>query len=312
MIFVKQKEIDVLPTSVTIKTYGTEGGNRMDGKIEERITRSKLLKRDREILDYILKNKKHTCFQTAAEIADALQVSASAVVRASKKLGFENFAKFKRALQEEIAAADATGFYESVPYQKIKAYEDLSDEEILAMFSRSVTANIKTDLSAEMDRKLTEAADMIVKARSVYIVGFRSCFGFASTLGVTLSCMRPGVVVVGNNRPMADALADAGPQDVMIALSFERYAKDAAIATEIARDAGCPVIAMTDSYAAPIAQGAEKVIVSSTENLSYFDSFVSVTMNMEKILLVVSKRDRAAGEARSAKMERYLEQTGQY
>ena len=284
----------------------------MTEDIEERMSGAKLLNRDRVILDYILKNKKHACFQTAGEIADTLGVSASAVVRLPAKLGYENFAKFKRTLQEEVAAAGGSPLVEAVPYDKIKEYGGLSDEEVLATFSQNALRNLKADISPEMDRKLVEVADMIMKARTVYIVGFRSCFGFASRMGVMLSCIRSGVVVVGHNRPLVDTLVDAGPDDVMVAISFARYSRDTTFATRMARDAGCPVVAMTDSYAAPIAQGAEKVILNSTENLSFFDSFVSFTMNMEKILLVVSKRDKATSEARSAKMEHYLEKTGQY
>ena len=280
--------------------------------IEERMSGAKLLNRDRTILDYILKNKKHACFQTAGEIAEALGVSASAVVRLPGKLGYENFAKFKRTLQEEVAAAGSSPLALAVPYDKIREYGDLSDEEVLATFSQNTLRNVKADISPEMDKKLIEVADMIAQARTVYIVGFRSCFGYASRMGVMLSCIRPGVVTVGHNRPLVDTLIDAGPDDVLVAISFARYSRDTAFATQMACDTGCPVVAMTDSYAAPIALGAEKVVLSSTDNLSFFDSFVSLTMNMEKILLIVTKRDRAASEARSAKMERYLEKTGQY
>lgn len=284
----------------------------MKNTIERKIAGIELPKRDREIVDYILKNKKHACFMTAAEIADTLDVSASSVVRLSKKLGYENFATFKRALQEEVAESGNTAARETIPYEKIKEYEDLSDADALAAFSRNAIANIKADISPEMDGKIIEIADMTVRARSVYIVGFRSCYGFASTMGVKLACMRPGVTVIGHNIPMADSLVDLSPDDLMIAISFARYSSDTALAAEIARDAGCPVVAITDSYAAPIAKGAAQIIVNSVGNMSFFDSYVSVTMNTEKILLLVSKRNKKINEERAMRMEGYLRRTGQY
>lgn len=284
----------------------------MNGSIEERAAAAKLSKKDRKILDYILKNKKRACFQTASEIAAILEVSPSSVVRLPKKLHYGNFAQFKRTLQKEVAELASFDQSETVPYEKIKEYEYLPDGEVLAAYSRNVLNNIKSDISAGMDKKLAETADLIVKARSVYIVGFRSCYGFASTMGIMMSCMRPGVIVVGDNRPMVDSLIDIGAKDVMIAISFTRYSSSTAFAAAMALDAGCPVIALTDSYASPIARGAKKTVINSIENMSFFDSYVSLVMNMEKIMLLVSKRSKKTNEARLMRMEKYLEKTGEY
>ena len=100
--------------------------------------------------------------------------------------------------------------------------------------------------------------------------------------------------------------------DVMIAISFVRYSSDTAFAAQMARSAGCKIIAMTDSYAAPIAHGAAKVIISDIGNLGFFDSYVSFLANMEKILMLVSKRNKKTNEDRLKKMDMYLEKTGQY
>ena len=98
----------------------------------------------------------------------------------------------------------------------------------------------------------------------------------------------------------------------MIEISFARYSSETAFAARMARDAGCPVIAMTDSYAAPVAKGAAKVIISNSRNMGFFDSYVSFFSNMEKILVLVSKRNRKGNEERLMKMESYLRMTGQY
>lgn len=274
--------------------------------------KARLLKMDREILNYILKNRKHACFQTASEIADILGTSASSVVRLSKKLGYQNFAVFKRTLQQEVACGGDAAVRAPLPYDRIKKYENLSDEEALAAYTQNALFNVGTDSSPDTDEKLGNIADLVVRARNVYVVGFRSCYGYASTMGVMLSCMRPGVAVVGHNRPLVESLLDMGPKDTMIAVSFARYSGDTAFAAGMARDAGCPVVAMTDSYAAPIAQGASHVVVNSIGNLSFFDSYVSFVMNMEKILLLVSKRSKKKSEARLLRMEEYLKKTGQY
>ena len=283
----------------------------MDKTAEERAAAAKLTENDKRVLDFIMANRRSACFLTSNEIAAQLGASPSSVVRLSKKLGYDNFAAFKRSLQESVAG-EASFQALPVPYEKIKDYENLPDDEILAAYTNNTLKNLRGDTNAENSRKIIEAADMISHARRVFIVGFRTCAGFASMVGVMLTCVRPDVFLAGNGNPLIDSLIDMRADDLMIAISFKRYSSEAAFAAQMAHDAGCPVIAMTDSYAAPIAKGASKVIISNTGNMGFFDSYVSFVANMEKILVLVSKRDREGNETRLVKMEKYMRITGQY
>ncbi|MDO5116665.1 MAG: MurR/RpiR family transcriptional regulator [Synergistaceae bacterium] len=284
---------------------------KINGKIEERAAAAKLTENDKRVLDFITANRRSACYLTSNEIAARLGASPSSVVRLSKKLGFESFAAFRRLMQEE--AAQAQPFEAApVPHEKIKEYENLPDGEIISIYTNNVLKNICEDTNEENGRKIIEAADLISRARRVYVVGFRTCAGFAATVGVMLTCVRPDVIVVGDGRPLIDTLIDMTPEDAMIAISFARYSSDAAFAAAMAGDAGCPVIAMTDSYAAPIAKNAAQVIISSAGNMGFFDSYVSFLANMEKILVLISKRNRPGNESRLVKMEKYLKETGRY
>lgn len=280
--------------------------------IEQRACKTELSNTDKTVLDFMLKNKKQACFLTSNEIAERLSVSASTVIRLSKKLGFENFTTFKKAFQREQAERDCDYTTTEIPYEKIKQYENLTDSELIAALRQNVLGNIKKDISNELNSTFIEAAEIITKAKRVFIVGFRACSGFAASFGVMLSCIRPGVLVIGNHQPLVDCLIDLAAEDVLIAISFKRYSSDTIFAVEMAKDAGCKVIAMTDSYTAPIAQGAEKVIVNSIDNMSFFNSYASFIMNMETIVALVSKRNKELNESRLMKMEDYLERTGQY
>ena len=100
----------------------------MNGAIEERVAAAKLTENDKRVLDFIMANRRTACFLTSNEIAAQLGASPSSVVRLSKKLEYENFSAFKRALQEEVAGAPR---FEAlpVPHERIKEYENLPDED---------------------------------------------------------------------------------------------------------------------------------------------------------------------------------------
>lgn len=284
----------------------------MGGMLEERAASAALTRREKLALDYILKNKRTCCLMTSGEIADQLSIGASTVVRLSGRLGFESFAAMRKELQREVVGRPAAGEGEPIPYEKMRDYGHLSEEELLSVFSRKVQSHIQSDAGEETGRRLMDAAARIGAARRVYVAGFRSCAGFASFFATLLSALRPDVVLLGQYPSLADQLADMAGEDVLVALSFSRYSKSALFTAQAAREAGCPVIAMTDSYVSPIAEGAALTVIHSVENFTYFNSYASLAVNLEKIALLVSHKSRDRAEERLKKLEGLLSRTGGY
>lgn len=281
----------------------------MKKNIENLSYTSQLTTKDKIILDYILRNKKTICFLTSKEIAANLNVSPSSVIRLSKKLGFENFSIFKRALQNEVAELNSTP---EIPLEKIEQIDKLSEVDLINAFRQNVLKNISTDIANKENKKFLETAELVSKAKRVFIVGYRACTGLASIFGVMLSCIRGNVYVLGNNMSAVDQLIDLDSNDIMIAISFNRYSNNTKFAVQMARDAGAKIISFTDYYTSPIAQGVDKVIINSVENFSFYNSYVSALMNIETIVALVSRKNITANKKRLMKMEKYLEKNGEY
>lgn len=281
--------------------------------IEERISNGRLTKKDEIILDYIIKNQEFACFQTSNEIAAHLGVSPSSVVRLSSKLGYENFAQMKRVFQELVAEKRKKGTdTPEIPYERIKQADKLSDRELITAVRQNIRKNMEQDTQSIDSNKYLEAAKVISEADRVFLVGFRACAGFATSMSVILSCIRSNVYSVSNNPPMIDFLVDIGKKDAIVAISYERYSSDTIFAVQMAKRAGCKIVSLTDSYISPIAKGANVVIVNRVDNLSFYNSYAGLVTTMEILSALVSKYNKTENEERLIKMEEYLMETGQY
>ena len=78
--------------------------------------------------------------------------------------------------------------------------------------------NIESDQTTADYVNYRKAANLITEADRVFIVGFRTCAGFASSFGVMLGCVRPGIYVVNGSRPLVDSLVDLTKNDTVIGL----------------------------------------------------------------------------------------------
>lgn len=284
----------------------------MAGSIESRISGAKLSTNDKTVVDYVMNNRENACFQTAAEIAEILAVSQSSVIRISAKLGYESFGRFKRALQEELANSRLQKQKEPIPYEKIKNYTNLTEDELIEVMKGYALRNLERDYSASDYMSYRRAARLIDQAERVFIAGFRACAGYAASFAVNLGCVRPCVYTVSGSQPLVDFLVDLTERDTVIAISYSRYSSDTQFAVNMAKRAGSKIVALTDSYAAPICSGADAVILNSTDNLSFYNSYVSLVMSIEILVALVSKKNKKQNEERLMKMEEYLRETGQY
>lgn len=278
--------------------------------IRRRVSEARLTSKDRMVAEYITRNPETACFMTAAELAEELGISASSVVRVSAKLGFENYTDLKKALQQELAEGRAVK--PRIPYEKIGDSAELSEDELIAVIKANVLHNIEKDQSASDYESYRKAADLLGKAKRVFVVGFRACAGFADSLGTMLGCVRPGVYVVNGSRPVVDYLVDVTPEDAVIVLSFERYSSDAIFAAKMVREAGGQIVAITDKYTSPLCLGAAAVVLCSVEGLSFYNSYTSLVMAMEVLTGLVSRKNKVQNEERLKRMEKYLDETGQY
>lgn len=292
-----------------------EAGKQEPGKlsIEAGISRGNLTKKDKIVLDYMIKNQEFACFQTSNEIAAHLGVSPSSVVRLSSKLGYDSFAQLKRGFQELVAEKRKKGTdTQEIPYERIKQTDKLTDRELITAIRQNIRNNMDKDTDSIDTEKYLEAAKVISQADRVFIAGFRACAGFASSMAVMLSCIRPNVYSVSNNPPIIDFLVDLGERDAVVAISYERYSSDAIFAVEMAEKAGSRIVSLTDSYISPIAKSADVVIVNRVDNLSFYNSYVGLVTTMEILAGLASKYNKSQNEQRLIKMEEYLMKTGQY
>lgn len=102
------------------------------------------------VYDYIMKNKQTVIYMTVRELADAVHVSTSTVMRFCKKAGFEGYSEFKVKFKMYVKEEG-----------KHKNVEDL--KEMQDYFQKAGTETLQNSLN--------EAADIVRTARQVIFIG---------------------------------------------------------------------------------------------------------------------------------------------
>ena len=100
------------------------------------------------------------------------------------------------------------------------------------------------------------------------------------------------VVEFGGTEIAAGRLMNIKASDVLLVISFPRYARDAIQLTNYARDRGAHVVALTDSIASPLTAVADEVLLATANHPVITSSAVSAVLLIEALVtsLMVSRK----------------------
>lgn len=252
----------------------------------------KLTKSEKALADYILANFREVCFLTSTELAEKVGSSHSSVIRFSKDLGFSGYSAFQQEIRRQYDSyLENHSESSTIPVEKLsKSLAKLSVDNIAEALFETVRNNcMLTVLNNSVDA-IEAAANAVVNAKMKYIIGHRGCAGVSSFLQIILRDTLPGVFANESNALNAfDFLADIGPDDALIVISFPRYNKQAKLAAQLAHEAGATVIVMTDTPTAPIVEFADHLILTAVDSLTFFNSQVAPMFAAELLCSYICK-----------------------
>ena len=228
-------------------------------------------KSHKAIAGYIKEHYDQAVFMTAAKLGEALGISESTVVRFASGLGYEGYPEFQKALEEWVKNK-----LSDVQRINVK-YGHSSQSEILSSVLGADIEKIQ-DTIVNLDPHAFEmAVSAILEARTVYIIGLRSCAPLADFLQFYLNMIRPNVVLLNTTSVSEtfEQMIRIDEKDAIIGISFPRYSMRTLKAMEFANDRNAKVISVTDSIHSPMCLYSSLNLLARSDMVSIVDSLVA-------------------------------------
>lgn len=260
----------------------------------------KLSKGQKLIANYILEHYEKALYLTAARLGTIVGVSESTVVRFANELGYDGYPKLQEAL-EELVKSKLTAM------QRIEVTtERIDHNNVLKSVLQTDAEQIRYTIEHADEALFQEAVSKIISAKTIYILGVRSCAGLASFLGFYFNIIFDNVKTVNTNSvsEMFEIIHRVSPEDVVIGISFPRYSKRILKALEFSKSREATVIAVTDSPLSPIAQLSNYPLVGRSEMISFVDSLVAPMSVLNALIVAISLRKKDEISQNLEKLER--------
>lgn len=231
----------------------------------------KMSKGHKAIARYIKEHYDQAVFMTAAKIGEELSVSESTVVRFASGLGYDGYPEFQKKLAEWVKNKLNV-------VQKVGAkYGHSTQSEILNSVLNGDMEKINDTLHNLDSVAFETAVTSILQAKTIYIVGIRSCEPLADFLTFYLNMIRGDVVLLRSTSvsELFEQMIRIDEKDLVIGISFPRYSMRTLKAMEFANDRNAKVISITDTVHSPMCLYSSCNLFARSDMVSIVDSLVA-------------------------------------
>lgn len=265
--------------------------------IEERM--SGFSKSQKLIAKFILQHYEKAAYLTALKLGSAVGVSESTVVRFAIELGYEGYPQLQRSLQSHIKNK-----LTSLQRMDVTRSRLGSEDTVAAVLNQDID-KIRRTLDSINRECFDNAVSTIIAAKRIYIQGAMSSGILANFMYYYLRLIFDKVTLVGavGTAELYQQMIHIGEGDLLIAMSFPRYASSTSEACRFAHESGAQIIAITDGENSPLTEFAHTTLFAASDMVSFVDSLVAPLSLINALIAAISGVNRCRAEQTFGKLE---------
>jgi DNA-binding MurR/RpiR family transcriptional regulator len=265
-----------------------------------------------EVGRFVAANDYDATTRSMRELASVAGADPAAFTRLAKALGYSGWDELRAALTEARRPVQSSPFSGRARGRRQGPDADVS------LISDKLEAEAAGFTRISPDA-VAGAARALHAARRIWIAGFRSCRSVAELLNYELRLFRPGDVgLVGGSGPEDLDFGAFRAGDAIVVIGFNPYSMASVQSARAAHESGASLIAITDSAAAPMAEGADHVLVyEAASSPGFFPSLTGAIAIAQSLAAVTfslggasAKKRLEATEARLVAMSQYVTERG--
>lgn len=237
----------------------------------------------------VIENPKEVALLSMRDLARQAGVPAATLTRLAQRLGYSGYEELRAVFVDDLRNEPLS--FSRRTQGMLTRRQEVGEKGLACDVASAIAEAVIGITENRMLERLTVAADLVCSAERVYCCGARSSFPVAFLFAYLQSylwdraCLLDGLGGAGS-----DPLLRAGPEDVLLAVSFEPYASSTVDLVRRAHRAGVRVVAITDKELGRIGCHADVAIIVSNRSPSFFDTMTPAFAAAEILAAMVAGR----------------------
>jgi len=276
--------------------------------IEQILTKANSLNGAQKRLGHYLQNDTAALvLSNVSDLAHAVGVSKSTVVRFAKSLGYKGFPEFRREIHKQmrrkLRAAD----------RMKETFAELgNDENIFAKLVKRDIQLLEETLQSASFADFHKAVELIWRARKVFLIGLNASMALAYLLHFRLVRVKKDAhwIFLTGGTSLLEQLAFMDRGDVLIAIDFLQVPREVQTALQHAKKIGTPILGITDFPSSAISRAADVCLFAKRGLHSSVNSLTPAFSLVNALAIAVGWAKQADSIKALTDLDKLLEEEG--
>jgi len=243
----------------------------------------------KRIAQYLLSNRDEASFLTADEIATQIDTVPSTVVRFAKDIGYDGYTSLQKDLRKLIMKK----INNIGQLEKAKKYRPPEKETVISLSFAKNLANLHKLIKDTKEEDIKKFVDFFIAGRNKYITANRSAFSLGHFFFFQTRKIVPNVFLLNNlDDGIFDIIREIDKEDILVAISFPRYAKLTLNLAQHASKKGTKVLSITHNKISPLCKVSEMCLYCPYEGSTFHNSNVAAMSLLEAIIAEIFSHKR--------------------
>ena len=244
-----------------------------------------LTKSQQRIATYLLAHHDEAAFQSAADMAEQLDLSEATMARFAQSIGYEDFRELRRCLQQLFRARATPASRLQHKLSELASSQGHVLSKVLAMELQYLTeASQQIDL-ADFDR----AVDILLAGKRVFVFASGPSGILADLAMWRLRRLGiPTITMVESGRHLLEKLVLLQPEDVVLATGFQHLTPEILAVLDHAKATNCRSILLTDTLRPVLWAKADVTLAARRGPVSTFHSLTVPMSVLNALILAVA------------------------
>jgi DNA-binding MurR/RpiR family transcriptional regulator len=239
----------------------------------------------RRVAERVLADPEGVAFMTVTDLANAVGVNESTVVRFATGLGLKGYPGLTELCRERLREqAQLVRRFTSSTTLDTAANGDLLDLSVA--FDQANVVRTLTNVDREAWAATVTA---LARAPRVHVLGLRKSHAVAYLLAYLLRMVRDDVAALGSGPgTLVEELRRVWPGDCVVGIAIHRYHRDTVRGFRWAGAQDATTVALTDNAASPLARDADHTFLVDTTGVAVLRSMTGFTSLVQALANAVA------------------------
>lgn len=211
---------------------------------------------EKKIADYIFEVGEKMLEKSAQEVASEIGSSSAALVRFSRKLGYDGFSQLKQKLSASYAVHEDDEDY----------YKEVNDSETPSSIKNKLKVRVnhmvETTNAALSDDEIMAAVALIDEAESIFVFGIGASSMVAQDIFQKFSRIGKQVFFIQDAHLFVSSLSISDRKTIFIGISMKGETKEVIELARVVRGMKIPIIAITSREESTLGQMSDYILHS--------------------------------------------------